>query len=334
MKAVVSLSLLAITRTALAHGNHAEHVGPKAGETIQQYAQRHMSSEHHMQVYRAIAELFPIARLESVSPYSRNTLRHIDSVKIDSNGYWEREEIEAVYGVHHVYSTKKSKDEIAHQEKANHIVDTVLKTLDLDNDGRVSAFELKTVGLDGLPNFDNLGAEGHHYDVESEFFLHHEEQFHSTPETQTDESYNHPEDLEHFAAHESIERAEAEKEAKFQGITVDEVLKEHEHVDTPPATTPEHNDSEAAVHPHGEQIEAVPPAQEPPVPKVTRTPPPEKQDPSIRFKGASAEAKRKGEWGTGEDGYKAPREASDKMRKNLPYKERMQYKFRRNWGDF
>lgn len=29
-------------------------------------------------------------------------------------------------------------------------------------------------------------------------FLHHEELYHSTPETQTDESYNHPEDLEHF----------------------------------------------------------------------------------------------------------------------------------------
>ena len=27
--------------------------------------------------------------------------------------------------------------------------------------------EFKVVGLDGLPNFDDLGAEGHHYDVES-----------------------------------------------------------------------------------------------------------------------------------------------------------------------
>lgn len=27
--------------------------------------------------------------------------------------------------------------------------------------------ELEKVGLAGLPNFDGLGAEGHHYDVES-----------------------------------------------------------------------------------------------------------------------------------------------------------------------
>ncbi|KAG6911305.1 hypothetical protein DXG01_002144 [Tephrocybe rancida] len=305
MKAIASLSLLAVAHTALAHGNHAEHLGPKDGETIKQYAQRHMSSEHHM--------------YDSFDTRSFFLLHDLNR-----NGFWERDEIEAVYGVHHVYSTKKSKDEVAHQEKADFIVDTVLRTLDLNNDGRISPEELEKVGLDGLPSFDNLGAEGHHYDVESE-------QFHSTPETQTDESYNHPEDLEHFAAHASIERVEAEKEAKFQGITVEEALKEHEHEEAPPpVATPENNNSDAAAHPHGEQVEAGSPVQEPPVPKVTRVTPPEKQDPSIRFKGASAEGKRKGEWGTGDEGYKAPTEPSDRMRRNLPYK----YKFRRNWGDF
>ena len=67
--------------------------------------------------------------------------------------------------------------------------------------------------------------------------------YHSTPETQTDESYNHPEDIEHFAQHEQIEREEAEREAKFQGISVEEALAQHEHVElessednnTPPA---------------------------------------------------------------------------------------------------
>jgi hypothetical protein len=43
----------------------------------------------------------------------------------------------------------------------------VLKIFDLNNDGKISPEELETVGLDKLPNFDNLGAEGHHYDVES-----------------------------------------------------------------------------------------------------------------------------------------------------------------------
>ena len=58
-------------------------------------------------------------------------------------------------------------DDIEHQKKADMIVSTVLGLLDLDKDGKVSPEELEKVGLDGLPNFDNVGAEGHHYDVES-----------------------------------------------------------------------------------------------------------------------------------------------------------------------
>ncbi|KAF8079122.1 precursor to secretory protein Ssp120 [Lyophyllum atratum] len=325
MKAIASLSLLVFAHTTLGHGDHG---GPAAGETIKQYAQRHMSSEHHIDSFdtRSFFQLHDLNR----------------------NGFWERDEVEAVYGVHHVYSTKQSKDAVAHQEKADHIVDTVLKALDLDYDGRVSAEELEKVGLDGLPNFEDLGAEGHHYDVESEFFLHHEEQFHSTPETQTDEAYNHPEDLEHFAAHEAIERKEAEKEAIFQGITVEEVIKSHEeghdHADPPPPAAADStggtpNPEEAppipvTPHPHDEQVEPHTPVQDPPPPKVTRTTKPEKQDPSIRFKDASKEAESKGEWGTGEGGYKPPTDPSDRMRRNAPYKNRMQYKFRRNWGDF
>lgn len=37
----------------------------------------------------------------------------------------------------------------------------------MNNDGQVTPEELEKVGLDGLPNFNDLGAEGHHYDVES-----------------------------------------------------------------------------------------------------------------------------------------------------------------------
>lgn len=72
----------------------------------------------------------------------------------------------------------------------------MLDLVDKNKDRRISLEEFKAVGLDGLPNFDELGAEGHHYDVESgaypfaihffvsrtlnpllwtpEFFLHHE----------------------------------------------------------------------------------------------------------------------------------------------------------------
>jgi len=286
MLRLICLSLLVLIEGGLGHGRH-EKTGPLQGETIQQYAQRHMASEHHIDSFdiRSFFQLHDLNR----------------------NGFWDRDEIEAVYGVHHIHSQRQSTDELAHQEKADHVVKGVLERLDLDGDGRITAEELEKVGLDGLPNFDGLGAEGHHYDVESEFFLHHEEQFHSTPETQKDDSYVHPEDLEHFAQHEAIERKEAEREAKFQGVSVEEVL-EAQNINAQP---PNSDGPQAPLKP------------------INRVPP-EKQDPLVKFKNAQSEGARKGDWGTGEGGYKSPTEAGDMMRKNLPYK----YKFRRNWGDF
>jgi hypothetical protein len=149
------------------------------------------------------------------------------------------------------------------------------------------------------------------------------EEFHSTPETQTDEAYNHPEDIEHFAQHEAIERKEAEKEAKFQGITVEEALRQHEPIQgeaTPPASD---TDPQFVLQPGGANAnvreEPSAPAV-PPNPKVTRLPPPEKQDPAVKYKDASKEGAKKDEWGSGDAGYKPPTSPSEKMRKNLPYK--------------
>ncbi|KAF7302661.1 Precursor to secretory protein [Mycena chlorophos] len=275
-------AVLVLARLAVAH----EHgTGMQPGEDIKAYAQRHMATEHHIESFdlRSFFQLHDLNR----------------------DGFWDKEEVEAIYGVHHVYSQKKSKDDEEHQKKADHISSTVLKLLDKDGDGQISPEEFEAVGLDGLPNFESLGAEGHHYDVESEFFLHHEEEFHSTPETQTDESYNHPEDIEHFAHHEAIERKEAEKEAEFQGITVEEALASHD----PPKDEP------GAAEGSGK-------------PKIQRVTPPEKLDPKERYR--EAKAQPKADWGTGTDGYQIPKNPGDKMRKNLPYK----YKFKRNWGDF
>lgn len=39
--------------------------------------------------------------------------------------------------------------------------------MDTNKDGKITPEEFVAVGLEGLPNFDELGAEGHHYDVES-----------------------------------------------------------------------------------------------------------------------------------------------------------------------
>ncbi|KIY52674.1 hypothetical protein FISHEDRAFT_34648 [Fistulina hepatica ATCC 64428] len=277
--------LLLLAGSVLGHGD-VESDGPADGETMQQYAERHMSSEHH---------------IDSFDLPSFFQLHDLNGDKL-----WSRDEIEAIYGVHHEYMKKKSKDEAEQQEKAEFIVNAVLEKLDHNKDGVIDLDEFASVGLAGLPNFEDLGAEGHHYDVESEFFLHHEEKYHSTPDTQTDESYTHPEDFEHFGHHEQIEREEAEKEAQYQGITVEEALAQHE------------SPIESNQRPLGS------------VPKVNRVTPPEKLEPEERFKDAEAQASSKSEWGTGEEGFKTPKNPSDRLRKNLPYK----YKFRRNWGDF
>ncbi|CCM03666.1 uncharacterized protein FIBRA_05810 [Fibroporia radiculosa] len=284
-----TLTFCLYLRLAVAHGDHD---APASGESIQQYAERHMAKEHHIDSFDA-SSFFQLHDL-------------------NRDGVWDREEIEAIYGVHHVYSQKKSKDDIEHQKKADHIVNTVLGRLDKDKDGKVTLEEFLSVGLDGLPNFDDLGAEGHHYDVESEFFLHHEEEFHSTPETQTDESYVHPEDIEHFAQHEAIERQEAEREARFQGISVDEALAQHE----------PHDNAQAPVKaPDQQQADTTSPS----APRVTRSKP-EIDDPVARYSSIKAE----GQWGEGDAGYTPPKLPSDRLKKNLPYK----YKFRRTWGDF
>lgn len=44
---------------------------------------------------------------------------------------------------------------------------TVMKAMDRDKDGKISPKEFESVGTKGLPSFEGLGAEGHHYDVES-----------------------------------------------------------------------------------------------------------------------------------------------------------------------
>ena len=172
------------------------------------------------------------------------------------------------------------KDEEEHQQKAKLVVDTVFEAIDKDKDGKITLEEFEAAGLDALPSFENLGAEGHHYDVESGAYLtcllltlfpyncsnnrvfppsrryvpregsHHPsnlsqpnnpnclEQYHSTPETQDASAYTHPEDIEHFSHHEFIEREEAEREAVFQGISVEEAIAQH--AESAPASDDQH----------------------------------------------------------------------------------------------
>jgi len=51
-------------------------------------------------------------------------------------------------------------------------VNAVLQILDKNHDGYVDVLELEKVGVGALPSFEHMGAEGHHYDVESGTFEH------------------------------------------------------------------------------------------------------------------------------------------------------------------
>ncbi|UOH85015.1 hypothetical protein LQV05_001831 [Cryptococcus neoformans] len=123
-----------------------------------------------------------------------HTEHHIDSFDLESffklhdldmNGCWDELEIQAVYGLHH-HSLKDKLGRGHADGRAQNIVAQVLEALDKDQDD--------------------------HYDEESEYFLHHEELYHSTPETQTEESYTHPED------HAEIEDEEDARERTFEGL--------------------------------------------------------------------------------------------------------------------
>ena len=121
------------------------------------------------------------------------------------------------------------------------------------------------------------------------------------PSSPSSESYTHKEDIEHFGKHEQIEFEELNKERVYQGL--------------PPFKTPE--EAEAA---RAQEIAAESARAEGKPLRFARQPPPERQDPRVKFKDAGAEAEAKPEYGQGEEGYMRPRSAADKLRKNMPYK--------------
>lgn len=124
--------------------------------------------------------------------------------------------------------------------------------------------------------------------------------------------------------HEAIEHKEAEKEAVYQGITVEEALAAHEQAEklyeekmaAAQEEVIQQQQQEQFIgvdHPHADQVQQDS-TEEPPNPKVTRVTPPEKQDPAVKFRDAKAQAEAKGAWGDGSDGYSPPIDPGDKMR--------------------
>lgn len=104
-------------------------------------------------------------------PWFRSDAFDVDSFfalhDLNRDGFWSPDEIEAVYGVHHPYGQKAVPDKDEREDRAKKIVEAVLNIMDRDKDGKVSAKEFRDVGINALPDFSGMGAEGHHYDVES-----------------------------------------------------------------------------------------------------------------------------------------------------------------------
>ncbi|WWC87690.1 uncharacterized protein L201_002582 [Kwoniella dendrophila CBS 6074] len=201
------LSILMSSLLVAAHGDHSFDLNDLNDAGLS-YAERHMHTEHHIDSF----DLEAFFKLHD----------------LDMNGFWEVPEIEAVYGLHHHSVKDKIKQPELVDARTKVVVDKVLDKLDTNKDGKISLSEFIAGGTDGLPSFEGYKDLGHHYDEESEYFLHHEELYHSTPETQTDEAYNHPEDIAHFRHHGEIEDEEDARERKFEGLNEDaDLSKDH-----------------------------------------------------------------------------------------------------------
>ncbi|SCZ93043.1 BZ3500_MvSof-1268-A1-R1_Chr6-2g08424 [Microbotryum saponariae] len=193
------LLLATTTSLALAHGDDNEHATVIEGDAT--YTELHMAQEHHM------------------DSFDLQSFFHLHDLNRD--GILDVNELESIYGVHHEKAKKGSSSVEVHTAKAKEIVQEVLNKLDTDRDGYLTMREFVAGGVGGLPNFKGVEHLGHHYDAEGEYFLHHEEKYHNTPETQGEESYIHPEDIEHFMAHDQIEKEENERVLEFQGVSSD-----------------------------------------------------------------------------------------------------------------
>ncbi|GJN87456.1 hypothetical protein Rhopal_000405-T1 [Rhodotorula paludigena] len=195
MRSRATLAVLAASAATLsrAHGDHAE-VDQNPDAT---YAELHMAQEHHM-------DSFDIQAFFHLHDLNRDKVL-------------DRNELESIYGVHHEKKRKGTKNLEVHTQQAREIVDAVLERLDQNGDGVLTMREFVAGGVGGLPNFKGVEHLGHHYDAEGEYFLHHEEKYHNTPETQREEDYVHPEDIEHFMAHAAIEEEEDDKTREFTG---------------------------------------------------------------------------------------------------------------------
>lgn len=111
---------------------------------------------------------------------------------LNSDGILSLSELDSLYGLKHPAS-RKAIDDAAATAKRDFVLARVLEEFDSNGDGVISLEEFLVKGAESLPDFPQYEELGHHYSEETEYLMHHDEIYHSTPDTMTDESYNHPE---------------------------------------------------------------------------------------------------------------------------------------------
>lgn len=177
---------------------------------------------------------------------------------------------------------------------------------------------------------------------------HHEEMYHNTPDTQTEDSYVHPEDIAHFAHHEDIEREEEDRIRKAQGLPPTDPNKPLDEQ----TEQPDHDEKEAAMferqraqflseqgmqQPEQQQVFA--PASDDDAAdnnisqeeKARMERSRSAQEQARKLKDQSRQAAERGAWGEGGEGFKKPKDKVDRLRDRIPYKYRVRSSF---FGEF
>lgn len=271
-----STAILLISCLTLSIDAHSAHEEDSSAD----FLTTHMDKEHHIQGFD----------LESAF--------HLHD--LNSDNILEASEILKLYGVDHETAMDQSDSVDHHNSVASRILGEVMDKLDLNKDGLITKSEFVTVvGKHGLPNFNDISGLGHHYDEEGEYFLHHEELFHNSPESQKEEAYVHPEDIAHFSHHDEIEVKEDELSRIAQGLPADVNTVEYRR----------QREEHAALEQERERrLDAV-------------------RAQAAKYSTIHDEAQRRGSWA----GFKKPVDQADRLRKNIPYKYKLRKPF---YGEF
>ncbi|OAR01348.1 hypothetical protein LLEC1_06747 [Akanthomyces lecanii] len=210
----------AFVATASAHGNHgggahAGNYGEEARTDYPNWMTRHMagftdaspplSAERTCSLPNSMLTPIFWMRAEEHGMETFDSLSFFTLHDFDSDGVWEREEMQRMYGLMDPSNHDVSDDrrEEAYRE--------LLRQLDANDDGLVSRDEFAAFILDGKTLPDLGFGPGHHGDDEYEYEVHHWNKYHN--EDTKLEDLTHPEDIEHFKHHEELEDAEERQQA-------------------------------------------------------------------------------------------------------------------------